>query len=107
MSPPAQRPRMWACAIEDCSYDAEAVEELLVHQATVHERHECAVCSTLVPDGYFAIRHAFSEHSRVDYLRHYDAGADDVRIRETVMEAVESAADVEAVVERLDNETEL
>ncbi|PSQ44025.1 hypothetical protein BRD07_00825 [Halobacteriales archaeon QS_9_68_42] len=48
-----------------------------------------------------------AEHSRVDYLRHYDAGADDVRIRETVIEAVESATDVEAVVERLDDEMEL
>ena len=98
---------MWACAIDDCTYDAAAVEDLLMHQATAHERHQCAICSTIVPDGYFAIRHAFSEHSRVDYLRHYDAGADDIRIRETVVEAVESAADVEAVVERLDGDVEL
>ena len=93
---------MWACAIDDCAYSAEAVEDLLVHQARSHERHECAVCHAIVPDGYFAIRHAFSEHSRVDYLRQYDAGADDIRRREAVLEAVESAADVEAVVDRLD-----
>lgn len=93
---------MWACAIEGCGYSAEAVEDLLAHQAEAHERHECAVCNTIVPDGYFAIRHAFSEHSRVDFLRHYDADADAVRRREAVLEAVEAEADVDALVERLD-----
>lgn len=97
---------MWACAIDGCGYSAEAVEDLLAHQAESHERHQCAVCSTIVPDGYFAIRHAFSEHSRVDYLRHYDAEAADVRRRENVLEAVESAAEVEAVVERLESEAD-
>ncbi|WP_254838392.1 DUF7565 family protein [Natronomonas marina] len=95
---------MWACAIDGCAYGAESVENLLVHQATDHERHQCAVCSTIVPDGYFAIRHAFSEHSRVEYMRHYDADADDVRTREAVVETVESEADVEAVAERLDDD---
>jgi len=93
---------MWACVVDDCGYSTEAVEDLLVHRASSHERHECAVCHAIVPDGYFAIRHALDEHSRVDYMRHYDAGADDVRTREAVVEAVEAEADVEAVVERLD-----
>ncbi|PSP33821.1 hypothetical protein BRC63_09905 [Halobacteriales archaeon QH_10_70_21] len=94
---------MWACAIDDCAYSAEAVEDLLVHQARSHERHECAVCHAIVPDGYFAIRHAFDEHSRDDYMRHYDADADDVRTREAALDAVEEAADVEAVAGRLDD----
>ena len=94
---------MWACAIDDCGYSAEAVEDLLVHQARSHERHECAVCHAIVPDGYFAIRHAFDEHSRDDYMRHYDADADDVRTREAALDAVEEAADVEAVAGRLDD----
>jgi predicted nucleic acid-binding Zn-ribbon protein len=98
---------MWACAIDECAFGAGAVEDLLAHQLERHERHHCAVCHTIVPDGYFAIRHAFDEHSRVDYLRHYDADADHVRRREAVLEAVEAAADVEAVVERLDDEVEL
>jgi predicted nucleic acid-binding Zn-ribbon protein len=98
---------MWACAIDECAFGAGAVEDLLAHQLERHERHHCAVCHTIVPDGYFAIRHAFDEHSRVDYLRHYDADADDVRRREAVLEAVEAAADVEAVVERLDDEVDL
>ena len=96
---------MWACAIEDCSYDAEAVEELLVHQATAHERHECAVCSTLVPDGYFAIRHAFDEHSRAEYVRAYGASAAEVRQRERVRDAIEDDADLQQVVNRLDEVT--
>ena len=94
---------MWACAIDDCGYSAEAVEDLLVHQARSHERHECAVCHAIVPDGYFAIRHAFDEHSRDDYMRHYDADADDVRTREAALDAVEEAADVESVAGRLDD----
>ena len=97
---------MWACAIEGCDYSAGGAEELLTHQAGEHE-HRCAVCETVLPDGYFAIRHAFGEHSRVEYMRAYDADADDVRERESVAEAVEAAVDVEAVVERLDGEIEL
>lgn len=95
---------MWACAIDGCAFSAESVEDLLVHQAESHERHTCPVCSTIVPDGYFAIRHVFSEHSRVDYLRHYDADADDVRRREAILETVESEADVETVVQQLEDE---
>lgn len=92
---------MWECAIGDCEYASEDAEELLVHQVTTHERHRCAVCGTTVPDGYFAIRHAFSEHSRAEYLRNYEADTDDIRIRETVRRELEAEADVEAVVRRL------
>lgn len=99
-------PRMWECAIGGCGYATEDAEELLVHQATGHERHRCAVCGTTVPDGYFAIRHAFSEHSRAEYLRNYEAETDDIRLREAAMKEVEAVADVEAVVGRLDGERE-
>ncbi|PSQ13878.1 hypothetical protein BRD02_11480 [Halobacteriales archaeon QS_8_69_73] len=68
---------MWACAIEGCDYGAGGAEKLLAHQADEHE-HRCAIWA-------------------------YDADADDVRERESVVEAVEAAVDVEAVVERLDD----
>jgi len=97
---------MWECAIGDCGYATDDAEELLVHQASEHERHRCAVCGTTVPDGYFAIRHAFSEHSRAEYLRNYEADTDDIRLRETALKEVESEADVERVVKRLSGEPE-
>lgn len=95
---------MWECAIGGCGYATEDAEKLLVHQAAEHERHRCAVCGTTVPDGYFAIRHAFSKHSRAEYLRNYEAETDDIRLRETAMKEIEAVADVEAVVRRLDGE---
>ncbi|MFB6117146.1 hypothetical protein [Halosegnis sp.] len=94
---------MWSCAIDGCGVDAERVEDLLVHQATDHARVECAVCGTLLPDGYFAIRHAFDEHSRAEYVRAYDADADDIRCRESIIEAVETTADLDEVVARIDD----
>jgi len=99
-------PGMWECAIGGCGYTTENAEELLVHQADDHERHRCAVCGTTVPDGYFAIRHAFSEHSRAEFLRNYEAETDDIRLRETAMKEIEAVADVEAVVRRLDGDRE-
>lgn len=94
---------MWSCAIGECEYQTDDAESLLIHQATEHDRHQCAVCGTIVPDGYFAIRHAFSEHSRAEYVRAYNADADDIRTRERVAEAIEQAADVQAVVEQIAN----
>ncbi|MFP4626061.1 MAG: DUF7565 family protein [Natronomonas sp.] len=96
---------MWECAIGECEYETHDAEDLLIHQATKHERHQCGVCGTIVPDGYFAIRHAFSEHSRAEYVRAYDAGAADIRQRETVAEAIEREADVQSVVNRLAEST--
>lgn len=92
---------MWECAIGDCEYATDDAEKLLVHQARSHERHRCAICGTTVPDGYFAIRHAFSEHSRAEYLRNYEANTDDIRLRETVLTEIEGEANVESVVQRL------
>jgi predicted nucleic acid-binding Zn-ribbon protein len=93
---------MWTCAIEECGHETERAEDLLVHQATDHDSHECAVCGAVLPDGYFAIRHAFDEHSRAEYVRAYEADADDVRHREAVVEAIERHVDLAAVTSRID-----
>jgi predicted nucleic acid-binding Zn-ribbon protein len=93
---------MWSCAIAGCGVESERAEDLLVHQATEHEHHQCHVCGAVLPDGYFAIRHAFDEHSRAEYVRAYDADADAIRRRESVLEAIEAAADVDEVVSRVD-----
>jgi len=93
----------WECAIAGDEVETfERVEDLMVHQATEHERVKCEVCGTVVPDGYFAIKHAFDEHSRAEYVRAYDASAAEVRRREKVREAIEEAADIREVVDRLD-----
>lgn len=92
---------MWTCAIDGCGQENEQAEDLLVHQATDHDRHQCSVCGAVLPDGYFAIRHAFDEHSRAEYVRAYEADAADIRHRESVVEALESAADIDAVVSRV------
>jgi hypothetical protein len=96
---------MWECAIEGCGRRTETATTLLVHQATDHERVRCAVCGTYVPDGYFALEHVFSEHTRAQYRRGYDASTDDVRHREAVIEAVEREVDVETVAARLRDDT--
>ena len=93
----------WECAIDGDGKTFDRVEDLIVHQSTEHERIECKVCGTVLPDGYFAIRHAFDEHSRAEYVRAYDASAAEVRRRETVKEDIESAADIREVVDRIEN----
>jgi len=92
----------WECAIEGDGRTFDRVEDLIVHQATDHERVECEVCGTVLPDGYFAIRHAFEEHSRAEYVRAYDATAKEVRQRENVKEVIESGADLREVIDRLE-----
>ena len=67
-----------------------------------NDRIECEVCGTVVPDGYFAIKHAFEEHSRAEYVRAYEASAAEVRRREEIKEEIEDAADIREVVDRLD-----
>ena len=93
----------WECAIEGDDDVFDRVEDLIVHQATAHDRIECKVCGAVVPDGYFAIRHAFDEHSRAEYVRAYDASAADVRRRESVKEAIEAEADIREVVDRIES----
>jgi hypothetical protein len=94
----------WECGIEDCGDVFETPEDAIVHQTNDHERCECKVCGTVVPDGYLAIRHAFSEHTRAEYVRAYGASAQEVRDREEVRDAIEAEADLNAVVERLNGE---
>jgi hypothetical protein len=94
----------WTCGIDGCGREFETAEETVVHQTDAHERHECKVCGTVVPDGFFAIRHAFEEHTRAEFVRAYDADSSDVREREEVKDAIEREADLQTVVERL-NET--
>ncbi|MEF8900135.1 MAG: hypothetical protein V5A25_02770 [Halovenus sp.] len=94
----------WECAIAGDEVEPfDRVEDLMVHQATEHERIKCEVCGTVVPDGYFAIKHAFDEHSRAEYVRAYDASAAEVRRREKIREAIEETADIREVVDRLDS----
>jgi len=95
----------WDCIIDDCEQTFEDVESAVVHQTNEHKRTECKVCGTVVPDGYFAIRHAFEEHSRAEYVRAYGASAADVRARERVKEQIESDVDLQEVVDRLDDES--
>jgi transcription initiation factor TFIIIB Brf1 subunit/transcription initiation factor TFIIB len=92
----------WECAIDGDGEQFDRVEDLIVHQSTAHERIECKVCGTVLPDGYFAIRHAFEEHSRAEYVRAYDATAQQVRRRENVKESIEEQADIREVIDRLE-----
>jgi chromosome condensin MukBEF complex kleisin-like MukF subunit len=95
----------WECAIEGDGRTFDRVEDLIIHQATDHERVECEVCGTVLPDGYFAIRHAFEEHSRAEYVRAYDATAKEVRQRENVKDTIETNADLREVIDRLEGGT--
>lgn len=92
----------WRCGIGDCEKQFPAVESLIHHQTTEHDKHECQVCGTLVPDGYFAIRHAFDEHTRAEYVRAYEADSAAVRRREQLKKEIEAEADLQDVVDRLD-----
>jgi hypothetical protein len=92
----------WECAIDGDGTTFQRVEDLIVHQSTEHERIECKVCGTVLPDGYFAIRHAFDEHTRAEYVRAYDATAQEVRRRENVKESIEDEADLREVIDRLE-----
>ncbi|ESP89908.1 DUF7565 family protein [Candidatus Halobonum tyrrellensis] len=92
----------WACGIAGCDATFDAVEETVVHQTLDHDGHECRVCGAVVPEGYFAIRHALDEHTRAEFVRAYDADADAVRERERVRAAVEAEADLDAVRARVD-----
>jgi transcription initiation factor TFIIIB Brf1 subunit/transcription initiation factor TFIIB len=92
----------WTCGIEGDEAAFDRVEDLMVHQAAEHDRIECKVCGTVVPDGYFAIKHAFEEHSRAEYVRAYEASAAEVRRREKIKEEIEDTADIREVVDRLD-----
>ena len=93
----------WTCGIAGCDAVFDDAESAILHQTREHERHECQVCGTVVPDGYFAIRHAFDEHTRAEYGRAYDADSAAVRRRERVKREIEGEADLQSVVDRLDD----
>lgn len=92
---------LWACGIDGCDERFDDVEAAITHQTTEHDRHECKVCGTVVPEGYFAIRHAFEEHTRAEFIRAYDGDSDAVREREQIKDQIEEAADLQTVVEEL------
>lgn len=92
---------LWKCGVDDCGAGFEDVETALRHQTTEHDDHECRVCGRVTPEGYFAISHAFDEHTRAEYVRAYDADASAVRARERVKEEIEAEANVGIIVERL------
>ncbi|WP_121822251.1 DUF7565 family protein [Halostella salina] len=94
----------WECGIDGCGEQFADAESAIVHQTNDHERRECKVCGVVVPDGYLAIRHAFDEHTRAEYVRAYGAGSEAVRQREQVKEAIEAEADLQQVVDRLNEE---
>lgn len=94
----------WGCGIDTCDQEFERVEDLIVHQTDDHERTECQVCGAVVPDGYLAIRHAVEKHSRAEYVRAYEADAEDVREREEIKSLVEKQADLGEVVDRIDED---
>ena len=94
----------WKCGIKECDARFKSAADAVVHQTRNHERHKCKVCGTLVPEGYFAIRHAFDEHTRAEYVRAYDADASEVRRREEVKREIEAEADLRRVVAQLDGE---
>ena len=84
----------WACGIAGCGGTFDDAEGLIRHQADRHPACECRVCGETVPAGYLAIRHAFEEHSRAEFVRAYDADADAIREREQLLDEVEARVDV-------------
>ena len=88
----------WRCGIDDCGKQTVDVEALIRHQTDEHANHECRVCGTVVPDGYLAIRHAFEEHTRAEYVRAYDATSEAVRRREQLKDNVENEIDIDSVM---------
>ncbi|WP_135533509.1 MULTISPECIES: hypothetical protein [Halostella] len=95
---------VWECGIDGCGDVFDDAESAIVHQTNEHERRECKVCGVVVPDGYLAIRHAFEEHTRAEYVRAYGADSEEVRQREQVKEAIEHEADLQRVVDQLNEE---
>lgn len=91
----------WTCGIDGCAASFDDVESTIIHQTTDHQRHECKVCGTIIPDGYFAIRHAFDEHTRAEYVRAYEADSSAVRVREEIKDEIENTADLQAIVSQL------
>lgn len=92
----------WTCAIRGCQASFDDLEALIAHQVSGHEPHRCRVCDEVVSEGFFAIRHAVEDHTRAEYVRHYDANADDIRLRESLVDRIEDVVDVESLRQRLE-----
>ena len=95
----------WECGIDGCGERFDTPEGIILHQTNDHEQCECRVCGTIVPDGYFAIRHAFENHTRAEYVRAYGASATEVRRREQIKAKIENGADLQSVVDGLNQAT--
>ncbi|MFB6218670.1 MAG: hypothetical protein ABEH77_05745 [Halobacteriaceae archaeon] len=93
----------WACGIRGCGQAFGELSAAIAHQVRDHERHECRVCGSVVPAGFFAIRHVLGEHTRAEYVRFYDADSDDIRRREELLDAVNERVDATALRERLED----
>lgn len=96
----------WACGIAGCGGIFRQPEALIRHQADHHPPVECGVCGETVPAGFLAIRHAFLEHTRAEYVRAYDAGSDDIRVREELLNDIEKRLDVTRLISQLDEANE-
>ena len=96
----------WSCGISGCKQGFDEVEELIRHQAVEHPASDCQVCGEQTPAGYLAIRHAFEEHTRAEYVRAYDANSDEIRFREQLLDVIEDSIDVPRLVNRLGFEDE-
>ena len=94
----------WECAIVGCGSTFGRVEALLAHQVTDHDTHDCEVCGETVPEGYFAIKHGLEEHTRAQYVRHYDGDSGAVRERERVLDDVADALDPAVLEDLLSDE---
>ncbi|GGL63359.1 DUF7565 family protein [Halocalculus aciditolerans] len=96
----------WECAIGGCGATFRTVESLLTHQVDAHERHECRICGTTVPEGFFAIKHVFEEHTRTEFVRAYDADASAIRERESIKRDVEDTVDPREIYVGRDADTD-
>lgn len=94
----------WECAIVDCGSTFETIEALVAHQVSDHAAHDCKICGETVPEGYFAIKHGVEDHTRTDFVRHYDADSGAIREREQVLEDVADAIDPEVLEDLLSDE---
>lgn len=95
----------WACGIDGCEQTFEAPEPAIVHQTADHEPSQCQICGMELPAGYFAIHHAFEDHTRAEYVRAYGASAAEVRLRESAKDRIEAEADLADVIASLEGDT--
>ncbi len=91
----------WTCGVDNCGAKFDSAERVLRHQAADHPNRTCQICGDSVPAGYFAIKHAFEAHRRSEYVRAYDADADDIRLRERSLKTVTDAIDADAITDLL------